>query len=96
MSTINIDAERITQAASTASHSAATLHSEVDRLMHQLRALQECWTGTASAGFQTVVADWQQVQAKVHESLTQIQKALALAGQQYAEVENANAKLFRG
>ena len=40
--------------------------------------------------------DWQQVQAKVHESLTQIQKALALAGQQYADVESANTKLFRG
>lgn len=96
MATINIDAERITQAASTASQSAASLHGEVDKLMHHLRALQECWTGTASAGFQTAVADWQQVQTKVHESLGGLQKALALAGQQYAEVESANTQLFRG
>ena len=71
------------------------IQGEVAGLHGQLVALQGSWTGQASAGFQTVVTDWKATQQRVEESLAAIGQALDLAARQYADVELANAQLFR-
>lgn len=91
---LEVDANRVLTAAGTASKSAATLSGEVDALMNHLRALQECWRGSASQNFSLVVEDWEGVQRRVHESLQSIWEALQVAGRQYTEVEDANTRLF--
>ena len=48
-----------------------------------------CWVA-----FQAVVADWNATQLRVEESLNAINSALGQAGQQYADIESANARLF--
>jgi WXG100 family type VII secretion target len=71
------------------------LSSESSALLGQLVGLQGSWTGTASAAFQGVVADWRATQARVEESLGSIGRALGTVAQQYAEAEASNAGLFR-
>ena len=94
MSILEVDASRVTSAASTASTSADTLASEVDALMRHLNALGECWKGSAAQNFQAVIHEWEGVQRQVHTSLQSIREALHHAGRQYAEVEETNTRLF--
>jgi 6 kDa early secretory antigenic target len=61
-----------------------------------LRELESLWTGSASANFQQLVSDWRATQLKVEESLASINAALAQASQQYAQAEEANARMFMG
>lgn len=71
------------------------IQGEVSGLHGQLVALQGSWTGQASAGFQGVVTDWKATQQRVEESLVAIGASLDQAARQYADVETANAQLFR-
>jgi hypothetical protein len=41
-----------------------------------------------------VVSEWRTTQVRVEEVLASINQALAQAGQQYAYIEAANARLF--
>jgi hypothetical protein len=41
------------------------------------------------------VNDWKATQQRVEESLAGINHALSQAGQQYADIEAANARLFQ-
>ncbi len=70
------------------------IQSEVQAMRGQLASLQSSWTGEAALAFQAVVADWNATQLRVEESLTAINGALGQAGQQYADIESANARLF--
>ncbi|MYM20717.1 WXG100 family type VII secretion target [Brevibacterium sp. 5221] len=94
MSVIEVDSERVIQAAGTAARSAATLGAEADALMRHLNALGDCWRGGAAQRFQSVIAEWEKVQKQVHESLGSIREALHAAGQQYSDVEAANTRMF--
>ena len=58
--------------------------------------LQNSWRGQASTSFQGVVADWRGTQDRVRQSLQDIGTALSSAGQQYSEVEQRAARMFRG
>ena len=71
------------------------IQGEVSGLLGQLVGLQGSWTGPASASFQAVVTDWRATQQRVEESLAAIGAALEHAGRGYADVELANAQLFR-
>ena len=63
--------------------------------MHgQLSTLQSSWQGDAATAFQALVADWRSTQARVEESLSSINLSLGQAGQQYADIEASNARLF--
>jgi len=75
-------------------NSISRLQSEVSGLHGQLTNLQGSWTGQAATAFQTVVTDWKATQVRVEESLAAINQALSQAGQQYAEIEANNARLF--
>lgn len=94
MPIIEVDSERVVQAASTASRTASQLGSEVDTLMRHLNALNDCWRGGAAQRFHTVISDWERVQKQVHESLEKIRQALQTAGQQYSDVEDRNTRMF--
>ena len=70
------------------------IQSEVSGLLGQLTGLQSSWSGQASAAFQGAVADWRSTQLHVEQSLAGLNRALAIAASQYADAEQANARLF--
>ena len=63
--------------------------------MHgQLTSLQASWSGPAATAFQGVVIEWKSLEQRVEEVLAAMGTALGHAGQQYAEIEAANTRLF--
>lgn len=94
MTQYSVDSEAVASTTAAARLSVARIQSEVEGLHRQLAALQSSWTGTAAGAFQVVVDDWRITQSRVEQSLDSITLALAQAGQQYADVEAANAGLF--
>ncbi|HEX4442625.1 MAG TPA: WXG100 family type VII secretion target [Galbitalea sp.] len=95
MTTFQVDSDAVLGATGSIHASMERLSGESSALLGQLVGLQGSWTGTASAAFQTVVADWRATQARVEESLGSIGRALGSAAQQYAEAETSNTGLFR-
>ena len=89
-----VDSARVAQGSDAVQTAAVQITAEVDRMMHCLTELQSCWTGRAAVSFQRVVGEWRTTQAQVRASLDDIQKALAAAGRQYQEVEDAAVRLF--
>lgn len=81
-------------ATGAARSSIARLQSEVAGLTGQLSTLQSSWTGQASNAFTGVMGEWTATQRHVEETLGAITVALGHAGQQYAEIEAANTRLF--
>jgi WXG100 family type VII secretion target len=94
MTRYQVDSEAVVTASGAVRASIARIQSEVASLHGQLTALQGSWTGQASTAFATVVGEWTITQQRVEENLAAINQALALAGQQYADIEAANARLF--
>jgi len=94
MSTYQVDSEAVLAQASAARNTVDRVQSEAAALSAQLEQLQASWSGTASTAFRTVVAEWRASQQRVDESLGALGAALAQAGQQYAEIEQQNARLF--
>jgi early secretory antigenic target protein ESAT-6 len=71
------------------------ISGEASSLLSQLVNLQGSWSGPAASAFQTVVTDWRSMQHRLDESLGSVGQALGTAGQQYAEIETSNARLFQ-
>ena len=94
MTTYHVDAEQVSAATHTVQATIGRIQGEVASLLGQLTGLQSSWTGQAAAAFQGAVADWRTTQRAVEQSLAQLSQALGVAGTQYAEVEQANARLF--
>lgn len=94
MSRYEVDSAQVLQASGAVQLSAQQIGEEVDRMMRHLLDLQGSWRGAAATSFQGVIADWRATQERVRASLEEIQRALALAGRQYAEVESATAAMF--
>ena len=94
MSRFEVDSARVGEASAAVRTSVGTISTEVDRMMRNLLDLQNSWRGQAATQFQGVVADWRSTQERVRQSLEDISAALAAAGQQYEEVEQANARMF--
>ncbi len=95
MSRFEVDSAQVARAAVTVQGSAERIRAEVDHLLRQLVDLQGTWQGQAAASFQQVIRDWQATQERVHACLEDVRRALAAAGQQYAEAEASAARLFR-
>lgn len=72
------------------------LTGEVNGMTSTLTDLQNSWTGTASASFQEAFRSWRAAQAHMEQAMAQINQALSAAGNQYAETEAANARMFAG
>ena len=94
MARYQVDSDAVATATAGVRATMGRIQGEVSGLYSQLTALQGTWTGQASAGFQTVVTDWKATQQRVEESLAAINLALTQAGQQYADIEASNARLF--
>ena len=94
MTRYQVDSEAVISATSAVRSTIGRLQAEVAALNGQLTSLQGSWSGQAATAFQAVVGDWRATQQRVEESLGTINTALAHAGQQYAEIEAANARLF--
>ena len=89
-----VDTDRIACAASDVARISAEIEGEVAHMLARLTGLQDAWTGSASAQFQGVVAQWRATQHQVRESLDSIGRVLAAAGAQYAETEAQAVRMF--
>lgn len=96
MADFQVDSETVLATTATARASAARIRAEVASLGEQLSSLQSSWRGQAASAFLGVLADWRATQQRVDDSLDSINLALGHAGQQYADVEQANARMFAG
>ncbi|MBH0109519.1 WXG100 family type VII secretion target [Salinibacterium sp. NG22] len=94
MTRYQVDSEAVLSATGAVQNSIGRIQAEVAGLHGQLTNLQGSWTGQAATAFSTVVTDWKTTQQRVEENLAAINTALSQAGQQYAEIEAANARLF--
>jgi early secretory antigenic target protein ESAT-6 len=94
MTRYQVDSEAVLGAAASVRATIGRIQAEVSGLHGQLLNLQSSWTGQAATAFQGVVTDWKATQQRVEENLAAINQALAMAAQQYAEIEATNARLF--
>lgn len=94
MATFHVDSEALAAKSSAVQGTIARLQGEVNAMQAGLQELEGLWQGTAATNFQMLIADWRGTQAKVEESLTNINSALSMASQQYAQAEQANTQLF--
>jgi 6 kDa early secretory antigenic target len=95
MAVFSVDSDAVFTASGAIRASVDRLESESASLLAQLTALQGSWTGSASAAFAGVVERWRATQREVAASLAEIDRALTVAGRQYADVEQASTSLFR-
>jgi early secretory antigenic target protein ESAT-6 len=94
MTQYQVDSEAVLGATTAVRSTISRIQGEVGGLNGQLANLQGSWTGQAATAFQGVVAEWKVTQQRVEEGLAAISHALGQAGQQYAEIEASNARLF--
>jgi WXG100 family type VII secretion target len=89
-----VDTDRIAAAAGDVARISAEIEGQVGVMLARLTGLQDAWTGTASAQFQGVVAQWRGTQQQVRASLDSIGTVLAAAGAHYAETEAQTLRMF--
>jgi early secretory antigenic target protein ESAT-6 len=94
MTRYQVDSDEVLGASSAVRATISRIQSESASLQSQLVNLQNSWSGQASVAFQGLALDWKTTQQRVDETLGAVSQALSLAGQQYAEIEAANARLF--
>ena len=94
MTRYQVDSEAVFSATSAAKSTIGRIQGEVDALHGQLTNLQGSWSGPAASAFQGAVVEWKSLEQRVEEVLGAMGTALGHAGQQYAETEAANARLF--
>jgi len=94
MTRYQVDSEAVLSATGAVRSTISRLQSEVAGLNSQLTQLQSSWSGQAATAFGGVLSEWNSTQQRVDENLGAINQALTHAGQQYAEIEAANARLF--
>lgn len=94
MTRYQVDSDAVLGATGAVRGSIGRIQGEVSGLHAQLVNLQGSWTGQAASSFQSVLNEWKVTQQRVEENLAAINQALAQAGQQYAEIEQSNARLF--
>ena len=95
MARYQVDSEAVLSATTAATATIGRIQSEVGALHGQLTNLQGSWTGSAASAFQVLVGEWKGTEIRVEELLSAMSQALGHAGRQYAEIEEANARLFR-
>jgi 6 kDa early secretory antigenic target len=94
MTRYQVDSDAILSATSAARAAIGRLQGEVSSLTGQLTALQGSWQGSAATAFHTVLGEWTSTQQRIEQTLAALTEALGNAGVQYAEIEQANARLF--
>ena len=94
MTQFQVDSDAVLQATTAVQATISRIQTEVGGLQGQLNSLESVWTGQAATAFQAIVAEWRATQIRVEEGLASINSALTLAGTQYADIEQSNARLF--
>lgn len=94
MTRYQVDSEAVLSATGSARASIDRIQGEVNALLGQLVSLQDSWSGAAASAFQGVVTEWRATQLRVEENMNSINQALSVVGQQYAETELNNARVF--
>jgi early secretory antigenic target protein ESAT-6 len=94
MTRYQVDSDEVLGASTAVRATINRIQAESASLHSQLVNLQNSWSGQASAAFQGLALDWKSTQHRVDETLGAVSQALTVAGQQYAEIEAANARLF--
>ena len=89
-----VDTGQIQAASGDIARISSEIDGQVTAMMARLNGLQGAWTGTASARFQALVAEWQGTQRQVRASLDSIGGVLGAAGVQYAETEAQTLRMF--
>ena len=95
MAVFSVDSDAVLATTASVRGTIERLQAESNAMMTQLTQLQSSWTGSASLAFHTVADQWRATQRQVEESLSGISMALAAAGRQYAEAEQATTSLYR-
>ena len=94
MTRYTVDSEAVNAAAAAITGTTGRLQGEMTSLHGQLEQLQGVWTGQAAQAFQGVVQQWRTAQTNLEQVLGSIDRALRQAGEQYAQIELANLRLF--
>lgn len=94
MTQFTVDSEQVMAANVAIQATISRLQAEVDTLHAQLVGLQSSWTGLASNSFQELAGRWRATAAGVDAQLGDLGNALAYAANQYADIEQANQRLF--
>ena len=94
MTRYQVDSEAVFTATGAVRSTISRIQSEVGGLEGQLGNLQSSWSGEAASAFAAVIAEWRATQRRVEENLAAISQTLTVAGQQYADIEASNARLF--
>jgi len=94
MTRYQVDSEAVFTTTGAVRSSMGRIEAEVSGLLNQLVSLQASWSGQAASAFQGVVTEWRATQQHVAEAMGSINIALGQAGQQYADIEQSNARLF--
>jgi early secretory antigenic target protein ESAT-6 len=94
MTQYSVDSAAVLGTSTAAQATMGRIQTEVNSLLGQLVSLEGSWTGAASTAFQAAVSDWRVTQQLVEENLAALTAALGHAAQQYAEIEQVNARLF--
>ena len=89
-----VDSDTIAATSQQAQGHIERLTGEVNGMTSTLTDLQNSWTGTASVNFQEAFRSWRAAQAQMEQAMAHINQALSAAGNQYAETEAANARMF--
>lgn len=95
MARYQVDSEAVIGAHGAIQNTIGRLQAEVGNLHGQLANLEGSWSGPAASAFQAVVGEWKATEQRVEQNLAGINQALGRAGQQYADIELANAQMFR-
>lgn len=94
MTRYQVDSEAVLNATGSVRTTISRLQAECASLLGQLTQLQSSWQGSAASAFTGAVTDWKATQQRVEENLASLNHGLTIAGQQYAEIESANTRLF--
>jgi WXG100 family type VII secretion target len=95
MAVFSVDSDAVFTATASVRGTIERLQGETHAMLVQLTQMQSTWSGSAAVAFQGVVDQWRATQRQVEDSLAGINAALAIAGRQYADAEQASLALFR-
>ena len=94
MTYFSVDSDQVLAANLSIQNTISRLSQEADSLLAQLQNLQGTWNGVAANSFQELVVRWRATAATVDAQLGELGTALAIAANQYAEIEQTNQRLF--
>ena len=94
MATYNVDSDLVAASAANIGATAERIRTEVASMMADLLALQDTWTGVASANFAELTASWRATQTQVESSLESSSTQLSAAANVYADAESQTVSLF--